>query len=92
MKAILIMGMPDRCGECPLCILNVSHCGKDDRFYCGRTAKNVDKDKKSENCPLRPFQLGEELRKFRYTIKDIDTLIGFNMAVAICNKYLGEEE
>lgn len=36
--------------------------------------------------------LGEELRKFRGTIKDKNTLIGFNMAIAICNKYLGETE
>ena len=36
--------------------------------------------------------LGEELRKFREGIKDENVLIGFNMAIAICNKYLGEGE
>ena len=36
--------------------------------------------------------LGEELRKVREGIKDENVLIGFNMAVAICNKYLGESE
>ena len=34
--------------------------------------------------------LGEELRTFRKCITDEKTLIGFNMAVAICNKHLGE--
>ena len=35
--------------------------------------------------------LGEELRKVREGITDEKVLIGFNMAIAICNKYLGEE-
>lgn len=34
--------------------------------------------------------LGEELRTFRKSITDEKVLIGFNMAVAIFNKYLGE--
>lgn len=34
----------------------------------------------------------EELRKFREGITDEKVLIGFNMAIAICNKYLGEVE
>ena len=34
--------------------------------------------------------LGEEMRKFREGIKDENVLVGFNMAIAICNKYLGE--
>ena len=36
--------------------------------------------------------LGEELRIFRESITDEKTLIGFNMAIAICNKYLGEKK
>ena len=36
--------------------------------------------------------LGEELRKARKGIADEKVLIGYNMAVAICNKYLGESE
>lgn len=36
--------------------------------------------------------LGEELRKARKGIADEKVLIGFNMAVAICNKHLGESE
>ena len=32
--------------------------------------------------------LGEELRKVREGIKNEKVLIGFNMAVAICNKHL----
>ena len=36
--------------------------------------------------------LGEELRKVREGIKNEKVLIGFNMAVAICNKHLEESE
>ena len=35
--------------------------------------------------------LGKDLRTFRDGITDKNTLIGFNMAVAICNKHLGEK-
>ena len=36
--------------------------------------------------------LGEELRKARKGIADEKVLIGYNMAIAICNKHLGESE
>ena len=36
--------------------------------------------------------LGEELRKARQGIADEKVLIGYNMAVAICNKHLGESK
>jgi hypothetical protein len=36
--------------------------------------------------------LGEELRKARKGIADEKVLIGYNMAVAICNKHLGGSE
>lgn len=36
--------------------------------------------------------LGEELRKARKGIADEKVLIGYNMAIAICNKHLGERE
>lgn len=43
--------------------------------------------------PQEPIKaLGEELRKVREGIKDEKVLIGFNMAVAICNKHLGGSE
>ena len=35
--------------------------------------------------------LGKELRTFRGGITDENTLVGFNMAVALCNKHLGEK-
>ena len=35
-------------------------------------------------------QLGEELRTVQKGINNANMLLGFNMAVAICNKYLGE--
>ena len=36
--------------------------------------------------------LGEDMRICREAITDEKMLIGFNMAVAICNKYLGKSE
>lgn len=36
--------------------------------------------------------LGEDMRICRESITDEKVLIGFNMAVAICNKYLGKGE
>lgn len=36
--------------------------------------------------------LGKELRKARKGIADEKVLIGYNLAVAICNKHLGESE
>lgn len=36
--------------------------------------------------------LGEEMRICQKAIKDEKVLIGFNMAVAICNKHLAESE
>lgn len=36
--------------------------------------------------------LGEELRKFREGITNEMVLMGFNMAIAICNKYFGNSE
>ena len=37
-------------------------------------------------------KLSKELISFREGIKDENVLIGFNMAIAICNKYLGENK
>ena len=36
--------------------------------------------------------MGEELRTVRKGIKDENVLIGYNMAIAICNKYINREE
>lgn len=41
---------------------------------------------------LKTKSLGEELRSVRNGIKDENVLIGYNMAVAICNKYLSDKE
>ena len=41
---------------------------------------------------MPPPPIGEELRKFREGITDEKVLIGFNMAIAICNKYFGKRE
>ena len=45
---------------------------------------------KQEQEPIKA--LGEELRKVREGIKDEKVLVGYNMAVAICNKHLGGSE
>ena len=84
MKAVLVTGMPKCCNDCKC---NFDHWCSFDNFE-----RHIDDlEQKPSWCPLRPFTLGEELRKFRGTIKDKNTLIGFNMAIAICNKYLGEQ-
>lgn len=36
--------------------------------------------------------LGEDMRKCKESIIDEKVLIGFNIAVALCNKYLAESE
>ena len=40
--------------------------------------------------PLKP--LGEEMRIAQKAITDEKVLIGFNMAVALCNKHLGGDD
>jgi len=80
-KAILVIDMPNGGIDCD-CV-NMCH---------GTFINEEYREHRPDWCPLKPFQLGKELRKFRKTIKDKNTLIGFNMAVAICNKYLGEEK
>lgn len=56
----------------------------DTAYECGKYAKV----EANENIKL----LGEELRKFREGITDEKVLSGFNMAIAICNKYLEEND
>ena len=97
MKAILVIDMPKDCPYCPM-----AHWNKLDEFTgCDAVGDKkyaiIDEEYAKSSCrpswcPLRPFLLGQELRKFRKTIKDKNTLIGFNMAVAICNKHLGDIE
>ena len=87
MKAILVMGMPERCGECPLCIYD-----RYGYFYCGRTAKKVDKDKKSEKYPLKPIPQkkydGKEWTKYYDVAGDYLKAQGYNQ----CLDELLEEE
>ena len=45
---------------------------------------------KASVTPLK--QLGEEMRKTQKAITDKKVLIGFNMAVALCNKHLGGDD
>ena len=80
-KVIFIFDKPKECCECP-CF--------DESDYCNAIGESTSLEGIRNDCPLKPFLLGEELRKFRYAIQDERALIGFNMAVAICNKYLGE--
>lgn len=53
-----------------------------------RKGRQVGWKEANENIKL----LGEELRKVREGITDEKVLIGYNMAIAICNKYLAESE
>ena len=44
----------------------------------------------ANSTPLKP--LGEEMRIAQKAITDEKVLIGFNMAVALCNKHLGGDD
>ena len=44
----------------------------------------------ANSTPLKP--LGEEMRITQKAITDEKVLIGFNMAVALCNKHLGGDD
>jgi len=59
-------------------------CGdwRDSLSYAIKALEQMDKIK----------ALGDELRIYQKAITNEVALIGFNMAVAICNKYLGESE
>lgn len=81
-KSLVVIDTPETCSECPLFEIDL---------YRGCRLGGDHWEEKPKWCPLKPFVLGEELRKFREAIKDENTLIGFNMAVAICNKHLGGE-
>jgi chromosome condensin MukBEF ATPase and DNA-binding subunit MukB len=48
----------------------------------------ADRDRLQENIKA----LGEDMRKCQKLITDEEVLIGFNMAVALCNKHLAESE
>jgi hypothetical protein len=48
----------------------------------------IDKDRLQEAIKA----LGEDMRKCQKLITDEEVLIGFNMAVALCNKHLAESE
>lgn len=79
---VLVFDEPKGCFEC---------LASENEYYHGCRVNGKEHwEEKPKWCPLKPFLLGEELRKFRKTIKDKNTLIGFNMAVAICNKQFGE--
>lgn len=81
-KSVIVIDTPETCSECRLF--------ETERYHGCRIGSREHWEEKPKWCPLKPFLFGEELRKFRNTIKDKNTLIGFNMAVEICNKYLGE--
>ena len=49
--------------------------------------------KKLDAVPMSVIEdMGEELKTVQKSIKDENVLIGFNLAVTICNKYLGVVE
>lgn len=48
----------------------------------------ADRDRLQENIKA----LGEDMRKCQESITDEKVLIGFNMAVALCNKHFTESE
>ena len=63
-----------------------------DKAYRTFTAEEIQAFETLLNVVCKYKALGEELRKVRKGIADKKVLIGYNMAIAICNKHLGESE
>ena len=52
-KAILVIDMPSRCGECPVCASYQSCAFSTREVWCAATGKDVDLYSKSIWCPLK---------------------------------------
>ena len=59
--------------------------------YFGYRQEDIDAEPTLDVVPGQIIRLlGDDLRLFRDTIKSRQVLLGFNMAVALCNKWLGQ--
>ena len=59
--------------------------------YYGYKQEDIDAEPTLDVVPGQIIRLlGDDLRLFRDTIKSRQVLLGFNMAVALCNKWLGQ--
>lgn len=59
--------------------------------YFGYKQEDIDAEPTLDVVPGQIIRLlGDDLRLFRDTIKSRQVLLGYNMAVALCNKWLGQ--
>ena len=59
--------------------------------YFGYRQEDIDSEQTLDVVPKETIHLlGNDLRFFRGGIKSRQVLLGFNMAVALCNKWLGQ--
>lgn len=59
--------------------------------YFGYRQEDIDSEQTLEVVSKKTIHLlGNDLRLFRGAIKSRQVLLGFNMAVALCNKWLGQ--
>ena len=52
-KAILVIDMPTRCGECPVCASYQSCAFSIREYWCSTNGKDVEPDSKPDWCPLK---------------------------------------
>lgn len=53
-KAILVIDMPTRCGECQVCASYQSCAFSIREYWCSTNGKDVEPDSKPDWCPLKP--------------------------------------
>lgn len=52
-KAVLVIDMPSRCGECPVCASYQSCAFSFREYWCSTNGKDVERDSKPDWCPLK---------------------------------------
>lgn len=93
MKAVLVIDMPNRCSECPLCSKDENYWGDIVSAECQMQYKGyltLNEMEKPTWCPLKPLPQKLKLRIQREWITDYDRYeIGYN---ACLDKITGETE
>lgn len=86
-KAILVIDMPTRCGECPVCASYQSCAFSIREYWCATNGKDVEPDSKPDWCPLK------RVPRMRFTYVDHDDAetVNYNRGWNHCiDKILGD--
>ena len=91
-KAILVMDMPKKCGDCPLCVAEggLMPCVATKNDVGGRydVENDVLHGTKFDKCPLKPMPIAAEENGLKVLMKFDD----FNMFIGHVIAEIGEEE